>query len=919
MDELKVYVLDVKPDIIALCESWTHDDHTSAFLSIPGYNIICRHDRNDTTSGIGGGLLLYAKSELPVTEDAMNYVSKFNQFCSVKIPMANGSTISFVLVYRPHKLYTDVSTVTENNIELCNLIRNVHKPNIIAGDFNFSDINWETMLGAAHSRAFLDTVQDCFLTQHIDFVTRITSGTMPDLVLSSDANLIRDVEELGQLGSSDHTMLLINVAATPPHNPSVEEIPDWKNADFNKLNQELSEVNWGLELEGLGVEASWNKFKSVISNAEKNCVPMRRRRNAHRPLWMSTNAMRIVRKKRRLWKVYKTSSDYEDYMAYKAVEKKVKNTVRRAKKAFEKKIAKNVKKNPKEFYAYLKLHTSNRESVGPLKANGATINDSGQMANVLNDFFTTMFTKEDLTNIPQSPQIYKGESPLTSVTFPLDLIQIKINKIRSSAAPGVDDISPRLLKSVEDIITAPLSVIFTRSLNEGVVPEDWRRANVTPVFKKGSKSSAGNYRPISLTSIICKVMESIVRDSIVHHLATNKLIRPSQHGFMAHKSCLTNLLEYLETLTKLVDEGHAVDMVYLDFAKAFDKVPHKRLLNVLQAHGINGKVLDWISAWLTNRTQRVVLNGCTSEWSNVLSGVPQGSVLGPTLFVIFINNIDEAMDTATSIISKFADDTKAGRAIKSEADRDALQRDINNLLQWADLWQAEFNDTKCKVMHIGRNNPHYQYTMGSHVLESVDVEKDVGVMIHCSLKPSVQCAKAAKKGNQIIGQMSRAFHYRDKTVWIRLYKQYVRPHLEYCIQAWNPWTVADIELLEGVQRRAVYMVSGLQGLNYVDKLQELGLPSLLQRRLRGDMIETWKILSHTDDVDPAHWFQMASETCPRTTRQSVAPFQLATPLACSELRRNFFSVRCVKPWNSLPNNVKTAKSINDFKSLYDGI
>ena len=916
MGELKVVVFDIKPDIIALCETWTHGEHTRAFLTIPDYNIICRHDRNDTSNGVGGGLLLYAKNGLALVEEQTNVISNFNQSCSVKIPLINGSSLSFVLVYRPHNLYTDEVTVLENNHRLCNLMKSVQKPNVIAGDFNFSDVNWITMQGEAHSQEFVSSVQDCFLTQHVDFPTRISSGTMPDLVFSSDANLIQSIDQIGQLGSSDHSMLLITVAATPPRSVSTEEIPDWKNADFNKLHQLLSNVNWDAEIHGMGTEDSWNMFKSIIQNAEKECVPMRRRRNPNRPLWMTANAMRVVRKKRRLWKKYKTTSDYADYMSYKAIEKKVKGTIRRAKKTLERKIAKNAKKNPKEFYAYLKSCTANRETVGPLKENGTTINDDEQMTNVLNTFFTSVFTREDLSNIPQPKQTYFGNSPLTSVLFPHDRIKDKIDKMKSTAAPGDDNITPRLLQSIEDIICVPLSIIFAQSLNEGIVPEDWRRANITPVFKKGSKANAGNYRPISLTSIICKIMESIIRDSIVHHLATNKLVRPSQHGFMAHKSCLTNLLEYLETLTKLVDEGHSIDIIYCDFAKAFDKVPHQRLLQVLRSHGIDGKVLNWISAWLSNRSQRVILNGSASEWSDVLSGVPQGSVLGPTLFIIFINNLDEAMDIATGIISKFADDTKMGRTISGEDDRNALQRDIDSLLKWADVWQAQFNATKCKVMHIGRKNPQFKYTMGDKVLQAVDVEKDVGVMIHSSLKPSTQCAQAAKKANQIIGRMSRAFHYRDKDVWVRLYKQYVRPHLEYCVQAWSPWTVADIDVLENVQKRVVRMVSGLQSSSYEDRLKELGLPSLSQRRKRGDMLETWKILNGFEDVDPTHWYQLAS-TPTYATRHSIAHLQLVKPPARLDLRSNFFSVRCVNAWNALPVDVRSANSINDFKNLYD--
>ena len=560
---------------------------------------------------------------------------------------------------------------------------------------------------------------------------------------------------------------------------------------------------------------------------------------------------------------------------------------------------------------------STRESVGPLKHNGTTVGDDSAMADILNNMFSSVFTKEDVSKIPTASLVYSGSSPLTTIAFQQEIIKEKIGKLRSSSAPGPDGLTPKLLQCIDDIILLPLTIIFAQSLKEGVVPEDWKTANVTPIYKKGSKANSSNYRPISLTCILCKVMESILRDAIVKHLATYKLIRPSQHGFMAHKSCLTNLLEYLEVLTRLVDEGHSVDIVYLDFAKAFDKVPHKRLLVKLHAHGIEGNILNWIAAWLSGRSQRVVLNGNASRWSEVHSGVPQGSVLGPTLFVIFINDIDSAMDIVTGFISKFADDTKVGRIVNDDVGRQALQNDLNSLLKWAETWHMSFNEDKCKVMHFGRQNPHFQYKMDDLVLESVDAEKDLGVMVHSSLKPSTQCLKASKKGNQILGQMAKAFHFRDHRHWVKLYKMYVRPHLDYNVQAWSPWNVADNDLLEAVQKRAVRMVSGLQGSNYEDKLHELGLPTLSQRRARADMIETWKILHRMEDVDPDTWFQMAASTCQRTTRQTNAPLQISLPSARLEIRKNFFSVRCVNQWNSLPDKVKQVTTVNEFKELYD--
>ena len=227
-------------------------------------------------------------------------------------------------------------------------------------------------------------------------------------------------------------------------------------------------------------------------------------------------------------------------------------------------------------------------------------------------------------------------------------------------------------------------------------------------------------------------MESIIRDAIVDHLTNNDLISDNQHGFMRNRSCLTNLLEFLETLTSCIDDGFSADLIFLDFAKAFDKVPRLRLLNKLKAHSIDGLVLNWIESWLTGRSQRVVLNGEGSEWKPVESGVPQGSVLGPVCFVIFINDLDDVCQTI-SMIKKFADDTKLCNKIINDDDRKILQQCLDDLLDWANKWGMSFNISKCKVMHIGNKNPNFTYEMNGQVLETVTEEKDVGVYISSSL------------------------------------------------------------------------------------------------------------------------------------------------------------------------------------------
>ena len=259
--------------------------------------------------------------------------------------------------------------------------------------------------------------------------------------------------------------------------------------------------------------------------------------------------------------------------------------------------------------------------------------------------------------------------------------------------------------------------------------------------------------------------------------------------------------------------------------------------------------------------------------------------------------------------------------IDGEVDRVKLQDDINALFKWCNDWGMMLNLDKCKVLHCGRNNPCYSYVIdgyapAGHVIASTDEEKDLDVIIHKSVKPSKHCAEAAKKGNQVLGQMSRSFTYRDRN-WIYLYTTYVRHHLEYAVQAWRPWLQADIDCLEKVQRRAVNMVSGLRGVTYLDKLKEVGLTTLEERRTRGDMLLMWRARSDNLNIDPNQWFTPFSNRYPIATRHSSSVGNVIKPRSNLDLRKNFYTVRSVDTWNSLPTSIKHSKCINSFKQNYD--
>ena len=362
-------------------------------------------------------------------------------------------------------------------------------------------------------------------------------------------------------------------------------------------------------------------------------------------------------------------------------------------------------------------------------------------------------------------------------------------------------------------INKPLAHVFNMSLQEGIVPLEWKEANIIPLFKKGSRNKSVNYRPVSLTSVICKLLETIIRDHMIDFLVKHKLINPSQHGFLKARSCLTNLF-FFEEITKWVDEGSPVDVIYLDFQKAFDKVPHQRRILKLKSHGMGNSIINWIEQWLTDRRQRVVVDGEVSNWKSVLSGVPQGSVLGPILFLVYINDLEEGV---IGKILKFADDTKLFTKTKEIGDKQNLQDDVDKLVKWSEKWQMLFNFGKCKCLHIGPGNTSMAYEMGGTILSTTVKEKDLGVTMNANMKVSEQCRIAASKGNQVLGMIRRNISYKDKSLIVPLYKAIVRPHLEYCIQAWSPYLRKDIYMLEKIQRRATNLIPGLRDLRYEER------------------------------------------------------------------------------------------------------
>ena len=398
-------------------------------------------------------------------------------------------------------------------------------------------------------------------------------------------------------------------------------------------------------------------------------------------------------------------------------------------------------------------------------------------------------------------------------------------------------------------LSKPFKLLFDLTLFEGTIPNNWKNAEVRPIFKKGDKSNPGNYRPVSLTSVICKVFETFIKKALYDHLIDNNLLSKHQYGFVSGRSTITQLLVTLNDWLLSFDNDVHVDAAYMDFRKAFDTVPHQRLINKLKGYNINGPILKWIISFLTERSQFVKINSSCSSKLSVSSGVPQGSVLGPTLFIYFINDLPET--TQNTHMKIFADDTKVYNEIKEHRNVEQLQCAIDSMFDWTQKWLLKFNKEKCKILHLGRNNPPNKYFIGKGdqriPLEVTELEKDLGVHVDPDLNFKNHVKTIVKKASFSSYKILKNFTFREANILIPIFKSMGRPILEYGNVVWSNGLKKHMTKIENVQRKFTKHVKGIHNLSYENRLKKLKLPSLEYRQPRGDMIEVFKIIRNYYD------------------------------------------------------------------------
>ena len=898
-------ILDTaEPDIIIGTETWLKPEIHRSELFPPTYNVF-RKDRKDGY----GGVLVATKTTLIANEIKVESLAE-SVTVSIKTTKPTEPLIICAL-YRTNS----INTIDQMN-NILQVMSSIQTNGVvwIGGDLNLPDIDWHRLEVTRNqypreiNQAFLDKLNDMGLQQVNERPTR--GSNILDIFLTNRPNLVSRCTTIPPL--SDHDIVLVDSKTKATRIKPVSHIVSvWKKADFPKMREETKSFSENIN-QNLSVEDTWQEICNHLGDMMKKYVPTKKSSTkSHKP-WITNSLKRAARKKYRAWRKAKATGKPADEKRANILKKEARRINRQSYQSFIKKSVEEDSGSKNNLYRIIKSKRTDTMGVSPLKRNGLTFSDSKTKANILNDQFCNAFTREDTNNMPQMKDSPHPSMP--DITVSITGVQKLLANLNPRKASGPDKLPCRLLKELAQELAPALTILYNKSLSTGEVPAIWKHAIVQPVFKKGDRSQACNYRPISLTCVCCKLLEHIVRSGITEHLEKNKIITDAQHGFRKKRSCETQLILTAHDLAKHLDNSGQTDAILLDFSKAFDKVPHKRLLIKLDFYGIRGKTKRWIENFLLCRTQQVAVEGETSCTGDVISGVPQGSVLGPTLFLIYINDLGDGIKATVRL---FADDTMLYSQISCITDANQLQEDLDKLEEWESKWQMAFNVDKCHLLSVTRKTKRIptNYSLHGQQLERVSNAKYLGVTINEKLNWSNHIHATAAKANR-----TAAFAYRNlkgctPQTQATCFKTLARPIAEYASPIWDPASEELSTALEMTQRRAARRIyhdfsrkSSASAM--VAKLQ---LEPLQARRKVSKVNMMYRIMNGLVDIDAPSGLLVPAE---RSTRGHQA--KLMVPYARTDIYRHSFFPSTIKLWNTLHQDSISACSLEAFSATLEG-
>ena len=554
----------------------------------------------------------------------------------------------------------------------------------------------------------------------------------------------------------------------------------------------------------LTTDDAFNYFYDIIYAVVRESIPTFQSGTKKFPFWYDKELREHIKLKEKCHASYLRTGrnkQCDSYILFSKLRKIIKNMQKQCHKLHLSKVETDVQKNSKRFWSHVKSLKASGNIPKSMKYADTVYDTTDNIVKAFSLFFKSVFIAYDTSYRPQCFSV-----DCSIFTIPLISASDVKNILRSlepSTSTGSDNIPAVFIIRCADDLSKPIADLFNLSLLRGEYPTILKKDNVIPIYKrKGSKSEVISYRAISLQPILAKIFEGFVNKELRHHV-TNMII-DNQHGFLPSKSCATNLLSYTDFISKSFDRKNQTHSIYTDFKKAFDLVPHHLLLLKLNKQfGIEGVLYDWFKSYLNGRKQRVIINGVNSEWYDVTSGVPQGSILGPTLFLLYVNDI--SMSIKRSELLLFADDAKLFKEIHCYNDCLDLQNDINEFSKWCNTWCMQLSLDKCFQMNFSLKrslNISFDYEMNGTYLESVKTMKDLGVHFTYNLNFSFHISKIVKKSYQMLGFMKRVTRgFSDKRTFNILYNSLIRSRLDYCSQVWSPSDQTAINSLESVQKR----------------------------------------------------------------------------------------------------------------------
>ena len=942
---------------IALTETWLRD-HLDAELKIQGYTCFRsdrvrprRHQRGRDS----GGVAIYIRDDLAST--AENILTYSNSVVEVLCVYIKAENIFVTVVYRQpddtkggHR-----STSREFQHALNEIKRSLNSlpsptPDIVmCGDFNLPHVKWpEGTAGKKASKeeklmskALEELLTEHFLMQVVQTPTHRSGNTL-DLCFSNNAALVHSYNCCPSIFSDHH---ILEFRTTFNQNTTQEKSfrqirnPEELGARFDNLNFLSEEADWeGLERE-LNQQA-WDEILSsndeteMLSNFVNVCVETSQTYMPKRKSNEKRNFSQVPRKRRilmrRRGKINKQlASHATDEKRTRLtselvdIEKKLQMSYKSEKSEMEHKAVSAIKRNSKYFFSYARKFSKIFTGIGPLiSALDEIVSCPVQMAEMLANQYQKVFStpKEVL---PDAQEIFGNqELPrcLSDIEFHEEDIIKAIDEISPTASAGPDRFPAILLKQCKNALAKPLYIIWRKSLDSGSIPSILKSAHVIPVYKGGCRGAPKNYRPIALTSHLIKIFEKVLRAKLVEFMEKHCLFNPSQHGFRFGRSCLSQLLSHYDHILELLETGGNVDVIYIDFAKAFDKVDFGITLKKIHALGISGRVGKWIYSFLTNRTQTILVNSSRSQPCQVKSGVPQGSVLGPLLFLILIGDIDR--NIAKSFLSSFADDTRIGCHITSLEDTQALQQDLQAVYTWTSENNMELHGDKFECLRYGpneeiRTSAQYTSNTGAIISEKEHV-RDLGVAMDRKGDFTGHIANIVAEAKKQCSWIFRTFNTREITPMLTLWKSLVQSKLEYCSQLWCPLKTGDIQALEMTQRSFIRKLSGMNQLTYWQQLKLLKLYSLERRRECYRIIYVWRVLE--GQVPNIGSRRISAKWHMRRGRECIPP--KISRNAHSQVQRLIYAslpVHGQQLFNALPTEVRnlTGCTVDAFKSKLD--